>query len=85
MLRRKGKPQGGVDLSSFEKMFTGEMARILRWLQDQPNFSFIEVDYNDLLANPKAHVSEIDAFLGGGLDTSAMLAVVEPALYRRRT
>jgi hypothetical protein len=85
MLRRKGKPQAGVDLSTFEKMFEGEIARTLRWLRAQPNFSFIEVDYNNLLANPEAQVSEIDAFLAGGLDTGAMLAVVEPGLYRRRS
>jgi hypothetical protein len=85
MLRRKGRPQGGVDLPTFEKMFEGEIGRILRWLQDQPNFSFIEVDYNDLLANPAPRVAEIDAFLAGGLDTDAMLAVVEPGLYRRRS
>lgn len=85
MLRRKGKPLGEMDLATFEKVFEGEVSRILRWLGEQPNFSFIEVDYNAVLADPEAPVAEIEAFLGGGLDTGAMLEVVEPQLYRQRS
>jgi hypothetical protein len=44
----------------------------------------LQVDYNDLLKDPAPWVERLNQFLGGGLNTQAMLAVVDPSLYRQR-
>ena len=58
--------------------------RVLTWVNDQPGMDYLVVDYNGILTDPAPVVSQVNAFLGGGLDEQAMLAVVDPELYRQR-
>jgi hypothetical protein len=50
----------------------------------QPNLKYIDVDYNLMLSDPTPQVEKINQFLGGGLDGTAMLGVIDPLLYRQR-
>jgi len=43
-----------------------------------------EVSYNDLMTEPAAIVRDVNEFLGGTLNTEAMIRVIDPALYRNR-
>jgi hypothetical protein len=54
------------------------------WLMKQPHLPALFVNYNDLIANPAAPVARIRDFLGLPLDAGAMLAAIDPALYRNR-
>lgn len=67
-------------ISLFEK----HLAQVYNWADRQPHLLLMRVRYNDLVYDPAGHVDGIDAFLGGGLDTHAMAAVVDRSLYRQR-
>jgi hypothetical protein len=82
MLQRLGKPAPPPD----EKMlalFRKQLADCDAWLARQPNFSAVNVDYNQLVIEPRPFAEWISDFLDG-LDVEAMVAVVDPALYRNR-
>ena len=53
-------------------------------VRKRPNFEMIEVDFKEALEDPTAFVGQVNAFLGGGLDRDAMMAIVDPDLYRNR-
>jgi hypothetical protein len=42
------------------------------------------VDYNETVRDPRTTASRVNRFLGGGMDTDAMVRVVAPELYRQR-
>lgn len=85
MLARNRKRVAPMDSATFEKTFAGELRRIKAWLEQQPNFRVLEVDYNRVLEDPRPAIAALGAFLDGGLDTDAMREVVEPQLYRQRS
>jgi hypothetical protein len=84
MLRRNRKQSAFMEFTEFERIFTGEIERILQWVASQPNFAILQVDYNALMEDPRPRVTAIDAFLDGGLDVDAMCGIVTPSLYRQR-
>jgi hypothetical protein len=53
-------------------------------MEGQPNLSYIDVDYNQAIQDPRSTAEKINQFLGGDLDVQAMAAVVDPSLYRQR-
>ena len=84
MLERKGKPGGELGNDKLREVFTLELQKADQWIRAQPNFRLLYVSYNDTLADPAPTVTALNDFLGGGLDTQAMMKVVEPELYRQR-
>jgi hypothetical protein len=64
--------------------FSRHVASLLAWLGRQPNFTVLRVSYNATLDDPRAQVDRVNRFFGGTLDTAAMAAVVDHALYRQR-
>ncbi len=82
MLTRQGKTAG--DDAILAKAFASQSDRIDRWLGSQSVFSLLRVDYHAVLEDAASVVAKINAFLSGGLDTAAMIATVDPALYRER-
>ena len=53
-------------------------------VRKRDNFEMIEVQYAQALAAPRSFVNDVNEFLGGDLDTEAMMTVVDPQLYRNR-
>jgi hypothetical protein len=85
MLRRRGGKESDVlALEDLSDRFEKELAKVGQWLRAQDNFEVLEVDYNAMIADPLPQILALDRFLGGGLDTRAMAAAVEPELYRQR-
>lgn len=79
--------QSGDDAVSDEQMaalFKSQLAKFEKWIAEQPNFSVLDVNYNDLLREPAPVVESVNRFLGDSLDTNAMLGVIDPSLYRNR-
>ncbi|MCP4509638.1 MAG: sulfotransferase family protein, partial [Fuerstiella sp.] len=44
----------------------------------------LEVPYKDIAAGSEQPIDDINAHLGGQLNTSAMASIVDPSLYRNR-
>jgi len=84
MLVRQGKPTDTTSDEQMAALFDKHLAQMKTWLAQQPNIDVVYVDYNRLLENPAESIESISALLGGGLDTAAMGAVVNPELYRQR-
>ena len=83
MLENRGE-NSNVDDATMAALFAKHVKQVEDWMKSQPNLQYIDVDYNAMLADPAPHVKRINQFLGGGLDEAAMMAVVDPKLYRQR-
>jgi len=84
MLKRQGKQGAALSDAQLARVFATQVEQCLAWLARQPNFALLKVNYNELVRNPQPYAEQLDEFLGPGLDVAAMVAVVEPALYRQR-
>jgi hypothetical protein len=84
MLERKGKGGGDMTDEKLIGIFRDEIAKCDAWVKQQPHFSMLFVDYNEMVKSPEPLVDQVNAFLGGSLDRARMLAVVNPQLYRQR-
>jgi hypothetical protein len=85
MLARRGEPVDAVPDEQIAALFAKHVAKVQEWLRSRPNFALLDVDYNAMLKDPAPYVAAVDAFLDDRLDPQAMLAVINPDLYRNRT
>ena len=83
MLENRGE-ESNIDDATMAALFNKHVKQVEDWMKNQPHLQYIDVDYNAMLADPEFHVKKINQFLGGGLDEAAMIAVVDPKLYRQR-
>ncbi len=83
MLDRLGKPTSIAD-AKMASLFRNHIGKFAVWAKERPNIQVLDVNYNDMVANPGLIVAGVDRFLGGGLDTNAMARAIEPGLYRNR-
>jgi hypothetical protein len=84
MLARQAKPGGSLSDDKLMAVFRAELESVYRWLEKQPNFRILFVDYNEIMQDAGPSVDALNRFLGGKLNTAAMMKVVEPDLYRQR-
>jgi len=84
MLQRQGKQGAAIPDAQLIRIFDDQVAKVLKWLDAQPNFRTLQVVYPELIADPRGNAQRIDEFLGGGLAIDAMAAAVDPKLYRNR-
>lgn len=84
MLAHRGTAREDVSDAEIAALYAKHLAQVKTWLEQQPNFKVMYVSYNQLVTDPAAITSQIAAFLDRPLDTAAMLAAVDPKLYRNR-
>jgi hypothetical protein len=84
MLVHRGEDAEKMDDEKMGELFEKHMAQVFAWLGQQPNVRYIQVHYNDLLAEPVAYARQVDEFLDGRLDEQKMIEMVDPKLYRNR-
>jgi hypothetical protein len=84
MLKRRGESAGAVSNERMAGLFDKHLEKVYAWMDARPNVAYLDVDYNQMLADPRPTLERVNAFLGGRLDVAAMAAVVDPALYRNR-
>ena len=83
MLERLGKTSTIAD-EKMATLFRNHLVKFAAWVKERPNIQVMDVNYNEMVADPAPIAAEIDRFLGGGLDIEAMARAVEPSLYRNR-
>jgi len=64
--------------------FQLHLESLFQWLARQQNVAVLEVNYNDLVREPRTHARRVSQFLGDGLDVEAMSQAVHEKLYRNR-
>ena len=84
MMARRGEPPDDVPDEVMAALYQRHVAEALDWLRRQPNMKTLHVDYNETVRDPRTTASRVNRFLGGGMDTDAMVRVVAPELYRQR-
>lgn len=84
MLVRRGEDPNKISDEELSALFEKHLAQVFDWLNVQTNLRYLEISYNDLLADPGPHVEKLNQFLGGSLDIEAMRAQIAPDLYRQR-
>jgi hypothetical protein len=82
MLARLGR--GAAPRDQIRPAFVAHLDRILNWLEGQPQFALLKVDYKDLIERPAEMAEAVNAFIGGRADFSLMAASVDATLYRNR-
>lgn len=85
MLIRRGEDPDKVDDKEMADLFTRHFAEVMEWVRQQKNIRFIEINYNLMMEKPDMQIERINQFLGGELDTQAMIAKIDPKLYRQRS
>ncbi|MCS7061099.1 MAG: sulfotransferase domain-containing protein [Anaerolineae bacterium] len=84
MLIRRGEPADAVSDAHMSALFEKHLQQVEAWLAVQPHIHVLYVNYNDLIAAPRAGAQRINEFLGGWLNVEAMAAAVDPTLHRQR-
>lgn len=85
MLINRGENPDKVSDVRMAEMFEKNLQLSERWINSQVNASRIDINYKQLITDPRPLVAEINTFLGGGLDEGRMLKVIDPSLYRQRS
>jgi hypothetical protein len=82
MLERSGQPVAGRE--QMKELLVAHLAEVEAWLAGAAHMEVLYVSYQRILAEPESQIARIAAFLGCPLDTAAMAAAIDPALYRQR-
>ncbi|MCA9245046.1 MAG: hypothetical protein KDA32_13900, partial [Phycisphaerales bacterium] len=86
MLERSGKKttSSPEDAAKVRDIFETELKRFYDWVATAKHITMIDVNYNEMLTDPKPWVAKINELLDSNLDTDKMMGVVDPSLYRQR-
>ncbi len=84
MLLRRGEPTDTVPDEVMAKEFEKHLAKITKWLDEQPNMEVLYVTYHEAVADPEANIKRVNAFLGNSLDEGKMMAAIDKNLYRNK-
>lgn len=79
-----GRAPEGPRSERLAEIFAAQLAELERRLAVRRDFRVLHLEHRELLAAPRRAAAQLAAFVGGGLDSEAMAAVVDPALYRTR-
>ena len=85
MLINRGENPDKVSDDQMAEMFEKNLQQSERWMNSYAHASRLDINYKELINNPRPLVAEINKFLGGGLDEDKMLSVIDPSLYRQRS
>ena len=83
MLENRGE-ESKADDATMKDLFKKHLQKVRGWMNSQPNLLYLDLDYNEIIKNPKPYISQINHFLDGVLDEGEMLSVVDDSLYRQR-
>jgi hypothetical protein len=85
MLINRGENPDKISDDQMAEIFEKDLQQSERWINSQADATRININYKQLINNPRPLVAEINTFLGGRLDEDKMLAVIDPSLYRQRS
>lgn len=85
MLENRGQVANTTPQHLIEQAMRKHLALVERWLSAQSNIKKIDINYNQLIREPEPLLANIGHFLERQLDTSQMLKVIRPDLYRNRS
>jgi hypothetical protein len=84
MLINRGEDPNKISDEEMARLFEQHVRQVDEWMKKQPNIKRLDVNYNEMVQNPRPHIEAVCRFLGDKLDIEKMLEVVDPNLYRQR-
>ncbi|MFN7925621.1 MAG: hypothetical protein U0Q16_36310 [Bryobacteraceae bacterium] len=84
MLARSGKTGANLDPAVLGALFEKQLEQVEAWLAARSNFRLMNVPFHDCLFDPHVVAANVNRFLGGTLNESAMAAATDANLYRQR-
>lgn len=84
LLDRLGRDGGRLSTGRMMTTLDAQVAQAERLTARRANIEVLFVDYDKVLADPKAQAAQIADFLGGGLAVDAMVAAVDESLRRQK-
>jgi len=83
MLERRGETQGADD-DSMREFFEADVWKANYHIKRSSHIEALDLPYRAVLEDPVSHAQGMAEFLGHDLDIEAMVAIVDPDLYRNR-
>ena len=83
MLERRGEANEVADEQMLE-IYESHLWRVDYLFKHARHLERLELQYDEVLSDPRRAAERIAAFLGGGLDVEKMAAAVDAGLYRNR-
>jgi hypothetical protein len=84
MIARLDQGDTSAEREGMKEAYRNDIVRTRLHCRKRPNFELIEIHYKAAVEDPARAAAEVNAFLGGHLDESAMREAVDTALYRNR-
>jgi hypothetical protein len=84
MLVRQGLPGAALPDERLGQILLAQLRQTEQWIDRSAGWPVLPVEYESLITNPAAEVERISAFLDLELDAAAMIATVDPRLWRQR-
>jgi hypothetical protein len=84
MLQRSGKKGANLSDDKLAELYKAQLNKFNHWIRNQCCFTVLPVNYSAIVESPQLLAEKINSFLGGGLDTGAMVRSVDPSLYRNK-
>jgi hypothetical protein len=85
MLINRGEDPNKIDDDEIARLFEMHLSTVISWINTQPNMKRIDINYNQLLKDPRPQAELINRFLGLTLNVEEMVKVINPDLYRQRS
>ncbi len=84
MLDDLAQQRGKTDEAALVKSYDLHLAGVRSFLAARPCFTTLDVQYQDIVAQPAAEATRLARFLGRDLDIVRMASAVDSRLYRNR-
>jgi hypothetical protein len=85
MIQRRGTAAPALPQSALQAGLQMHLNQVQAWMKASPHIPVQRIAYRELLADPPGTAQRLADFLHCPLDTAAMAAQVDNALYRHRT
>lgn len=84
MLERQGGESDSAQDAALVEIYRKQLVRTSQLLSDDPRFEALDVDYNQLVREPRGELRRVIGFLGLESSSEELEPIVDASLYRER-
>lgn len=84
MLKRLGRPAAPLPPAQLKAIYLKQIEQVYAHAASRRDMRMVEVHYREVVGDPKTLAATLNDFLGGSMNTQAMVSAVDPTLYRNK-
>ncbi|HEY6764150.1 MAG TPA: hypothetical protein VI386_05215 [Candidatus Sulfotelmatobacter sp.] len=84
MIRRRTQKAPALPAAQIMAALQSHLNQVKSWVNGKQNISLLDVEYHEVLNNPREVSTKLREFLSAELEIDAMERQVDPSLYRQR-